>query len=319
MTKPILQYNLNNELIKEWESATIAAKEINCSQAHITSCCNNKAKTHHKFIWKYKDDPDLENENWNELTNDLIGLYISNLGRCYNKYINKTYGSPDSHGYYYIQYNRKKYSIAKLVLFAFSDNEHNDNDIAYHIDGIHTNNNINNLLWKPRGYKNDNQLQQQINNSIKTRLKPIIQLQNNIELNRFNSPKEASEMLNINYKNISACASAKGDKKSAGGFQWKYVDDPNLTDEEWKTHGSGIIVSNKGRIQARHKKTYGTLNLNDNRYKFNSVFVSKLVAETFIENPDNKPTVDHIDRNRQNNCVENLRWANYTEQNLNKS
>ena len=41
----------------------------------------------------------------------------------------------------------------------------------------------------------------------------------------------------------------------------------------------------------------------------------RLVAEAFIPNPDNKPTVDHKDGNRQNNSISNLRWASYSEQN----
>lgn len=41
----------------------------------------------------------------------------------------------------------------------------------------------------------------------------------------------------------------------------------------------------------------------------------RLVAEAFIPNPDNKPTVDHKDGNRQNNTINNLRWATYSEQN----
>ena len=41
------------------------------------------------------------------------------------------------------------------------------------------------------------------------------------------------------------------------------------------------------------------------------------VAEAFVPNPDNKPTVDHIDRDRQNNCKDNLRWATYSEQTRN--
>lgn len=49
-----------------------------------------------------------------------------------------------------------------------------------------------------------------------------------------------------------------------------------------------------------------------------SELVSRLVALIFIQNPENKPTVDHIDRDPMNNNVINLRWATRTEQNLNR-
>lgn len=47
--------------------------------------------------------------------------------------------------------------------------------------------------------------------------------------------------------------------------------------------------------------------------------VHRLVAETFIPNPDGKPTVDHIDRNTTNNSLSNLRWATHSEQRENSS
>lgn len=37
--------------------------------------------------------------------------------------------------------------------------------------------------------------------------------------------------------------------------------------------------------------------------------IHRLVALTYLPNPNNWPMVDHIDRNRHNNNVENLRWA----------
>jgi hypothetical protein len=46
--------------------------------------------------------------------------------------------------------------------------------------------------------------------------------------------------------------------------------------------------------------------------------INRLVALYFIPNPENKPYVDHIDGNPDNNCVTNLRWATPTENQANK-
>lgn len=65
------------------------------------------------------------------------------------------------------------------------------------------------------------------------------------------------------------------------------------------------------------KKGYKYVRLyNSDGWKYFKVHI--LVARTFIKNTNNEPTVDHIDKNKNNNSVENLRWASFILQANNK-
>lgn len=52
---PVCQYDLNGNLIKEWPSINIAAKELQANQGNIWCCCNGRQKTSSGYIWKYKE------------------------------------------------------------------------------------------------------------------------------------------------------------------------------------------------------------------------------------------------------------------------
>lgn len=72
-----------------------------------------------------------------------------------------------------------------------------------------------------------------------------------------------------------------------------------------------------GRIKTPYVNVangYLTVDLYQNN-KSTKVTVHRLLAEAFIPNPENKPTIDHKDGNRQNNSLSNLRWATYSENN----
>lgn len=106
---------------------------------------------------------------------------------------------------------------------------------------------------------------------------------------------------------------------------------PDLLDEIWapvvgyETH---YVVSNKGRVKGIGKKSkyrllvpmvhqqgYERVRLSvGGKHRF--FLVHRLVATAFIPNPDNKATVNHLDGNKHNNCVENLEWATQAENNL---
>ena len=46
--------------------------------------------------------------------------------------------------------------------------------------------------------------------------------------------------------------------------------------------------------------------------------IHRLVANEFIDNPSNKACVDHIDGDRTNNCVTNLRYATKSDNGMNQ-
>ena len=55
LSKPVLQYTLDGELIKEWRSTMDVERNLGYNQGYISACCNGKIKSAYRFIWKYKD------------------------------------------------------------------------------------------------------------------------------------------------------------------------------------------------------------------------------------------------------------------------
>lgn len=68
----------------------------------------------------------------------------------------------------------------------------------------------------------------------------------------------------------------------------------------------------KAHINVRNGYKYVDLWKNNKAAKMP---IHRLLAEAFLPNPANKPTVDHKDGDRLNNALVNLRWASYAEQN----
>ena len=75
----------------------------------------------------------------------------------------------------------------------------------------------------------------------------------------------------------------------------------------------GYKASNLGRIKgprnilSLQKGQYSTVSIHKH-----TITVHKLIAKTFIPNPDNLPCIDHINTNRYDNRIENLRWVTYS-------
>jgi len=93
--------------------------------------------------------------------------------------------------------------------------------------------------------------------------------------------------------------------------------------EKYQVSNLGNVKTKKtGRIlkPSLNKKDgyYRVVLMNENSKRFN-LLVSRLVGLAFLENPDSKPKVDHIDTIKTNNNLSNLRWADSIEQGRNRN
>ena len=82
---------------------------------------------------------------------------------------------------------------------------------------------------------------------------------------------------------------------------------------------SGDVTRNKKAkyLKIGTLKEYLCVKLYKNK-KQKCVLIHRLIAELLIPNPLNKLTVDHMDGNSLNNSINNLRWATYQEQSINR-
>lgn len=87
--------------------------------------------------------------------------------------------------------------------------------------------------------------------------------------------------------------------------------------ERFRNNGNGgYLMPPKLCILMETKFGYLQARLWQNN-KEKKVYVHRLVAEAFIPNPNNYPQIDHIDTNKKNNNVENLRHCTSTMNHLN--
>ena len=95
--------------------------------------------------------------------------------------------------------------------------------------------------------------------------------------------------------------------------EWKNI----IESTNYSVSKSGYIKNNvtnhilKGRL---NKSGYLQVSIKiqeDN--KFHNRYIHRLVAEYWIENPENKPEVNHKDGNKQNNNYINLEWVTASE------
>ena len=96
--------------------------------------------------------------------------------------------------------------------------------------------------------------------------------------------------------------------------EWKQITDF----PEYEVSHSGEIRScrfGRGRILSQKSNGCGYVQV---KLRGKCLLVHRVVAGAFLPNPDNLPQVDHINRIRTDNRVENLRWVSRSDNMVNR-
>lgn len=250
---------------------------------------------------------------------DFSNYEASNLGTIKNiKTGNILSNNPGSTGYIRVSvFNNENKRVMKLthtlVCLAFHGKAIEHKMTVDHIDRNPSNNKPENLRWATHST--------QMNNRHKPKERagyPIWQIcpktKENIGL--FENATRAAEAVGGHRVNIQKAA-----KKGwiSNGFYWKYdtideIDD----DEKWvkiSRNNKEFYISNKGRIKNNDSINRLEVLIDSlqgyKKYICNGkgYLVHRLVAETFLENPNNLSIVNHKDCNKKNNDVNNLEWT----------
>jgi len=287
----------------------------------------NLKKINRTDMFKVENHQELDkNKEW-KINKDYPDYKISNYGDIFSIKSNKILKTRKNfHKYFIIKLinknnERNELMVHRLVYDTFKILSGNNNLVIDHIDRNPSNNYIDNL-------KEVTQKENLLNRNIgEVNKNKIIQYSlDNKFIKEWNCLDEIKNELKIKSTSlISMCCMGK--RKTAYNFIWKnlskieeigdfreIISNNNKTYLKYKINSEGIII-NKNNIILKPKIEYGykVVGLTSDDGIKNNFKVHRLVAMTFIDNPNKYNIVNHIDENKLNNNVENLEWCNHKQ------
>jgi hypothetical protein len=228
--------------------------------------------------------------------------------------------------------NKKCFKVHRLVALAFIDNLENKAEVN-HKDKNKHNNNISNLEWNTHKENSIHRVKNFIFPEINKKVIFRLDKETNEMLEKYDSMEKAAEWIvnqgltkNIHNGRNAISNSVNGLSKISYGYKWRLKENIHLENEIWKQVPNTIktyFVSNLGRFKNASGMIVKNMTPCCNGYLRvtidNKVYkLHRIVALTFIENPNNKEHVNHKDGNKINNRLDNLEWVTNQENQIHK-
>lgn len=138
------QYDLDQNFIRSWRSIKEAANSLGYTSQTISNNLRNLSKHAHGFIWKYRTEPDIENEIWLTYPEDHR-FKVSSKGRIQTPTGRKTFGYLIG-GYFRIRTSDVSSAVHRMVAKTFLP-PIDGKTLVNHIDHNKQNNSRDNLEW----------------------------------------------------------------------------------------------------------------------------------------------------------------------------
>ena len=229
-SRQVLQYNLENKLIKVWKSGKDAGKTLNISASQIWACCNGKISTSGGFKWKYQETV-VNSETWKTVDKEKFdNVKVSDMGRVKIGSKIPIIGH-DRCGYLAVGLNckisgkRKTVMVHRLVADTFLGPD--ENLVVNHKNGKKLDNRLANLEFVTKQQNSAHAHKTGLIDSTK-KFKPVVRIDPSTDeiTGYYKSVKQATIENNILGHGISGVC--MGRLKRYKGYKWAHASQPDI-------------------------------------------------------------------------------------------